>query len=353
MEYRFTSSPRVPADPALPQTAEEEDAEEDAEESDDSDLEYIRLERERMEYIRTHGLPTDYLVDFTSEQLQWFDGSLPGRREIRELPGVQRATAMATSYGHNTIQSTTAASTKQSSTTGGTTLHCRSLEFLSCDDVQQISSTLECNDCVGCCTDSSPPTPPQPSPAYPSTACPWVNGSTSGEAHVLECMDGTRCNWFTDPATYDCCDCHGGRARCPMNYPFMSASLCDLPRRYHCCLGAASELRSVGGERPCPSAHVHTPAGECTPPPPAPPAPPPRPPQPPLPPLAPFIFEWQHHFTLLQPAGTNCYLSADFTAGIDYTAHDGDLSAAACANQCLRMANCVRDLCATSRAQTW
>ena len=90
MEYRFTSSPRVPADPALPQTAEEEDAEEDAEESDDSDLEYIRLERERMEYIRTHGLPTDYLVDFTSEQLQWFDSWLPGRREIRELPGVSK-----------------------------------------------------------------------------------------------------------------------------------------------------------------------------------------------------------------------------------------------------------------------
>ena len=90
MEYRFTSSPRVPADPALPQTAEEEDAEEDAEESDDSDLEYIRLERERMEYIRTHGLPTDYLVDFTSEQLQWFDSCLPGRREIRELPGVSK-----------------------------------------------------------------------------------------------------------------------------------------------------------------------------------------------------------------------------------------------------------------------
>ena len=90
MEYRFTSSPRVPADPALPQTAEEEDAEEDAEESDDSDLEYIRLERERMEYIRTHGLPTDYLVDFTSEELQWFDSYRQWRREIRELPGVSK-----------------------------------------------------------------------------------------------------------------------------------------------------------------------------------------------------------------------------------------------------------------------
>ena len=95
MEYRFTSSPRVPADPALPQTAEEEDAEEDAEESDDSgtwerehEWEYIRLERERMEYIRTHGLPTDYLVDFTSEQLQRFFSSsnIPGRNGIRELP---------------------------------------------------------------------------------------------------------------------------------------------------------------------------------------------------------------------------------------------------------------------------
>ena len=80
MEYRFTSSPRVPADPALPQTAEEEDAEEDAEESDDSDLEYIRLEWERMEYIRCHRLPTDYFDGWTSEELQGFDDALRGEK---------------------------------------------------------------------------------------------------------------------------------------------------------------------------------------------------------------------------------------------------------------------------------
>ena len=74
--------PLVPAATTPLPTAEEEDAEEDAEESDDSDLEHIRLEWERTEYIRCHRLPTDYFDGWTNEELQGFDDALPTLRNF-------------------------------------------------------------------------------------------------------------------------------------------------------------------------------------------------------------------------------------------------------------------------------
>ena len=97
MSYSSWDQPRVPAAPALPPTAEEEDEEDAAAmtgaQSDDSDSSAYKVEWERMEYIRTHRLPLDYLDDCTNEQLQGWDDELRQSRkaarrysrEIREL----------------------------------------------------------------------------------------------------------------------------------------------------------------------------------------------------------------------------------------------------------------------------
>ena len=132
-----------------------------------------------------------------------------------------------------------------------------------------------------------PPAWPPPPPAWPDGSCPWQSGST-GEAEVLECYDGTRCNWIKQG--FACCSCHGGRARCPGEQPFMCASTeCALDTD-HCC---DRSCQLYGGPRRCdPGAVVHPavlPPGFCAPAPPTPRSPPSplSPPSPPCPPAPP------------------------------------------------------------------
>ena len=75
-----------------------------------------------------------------------------------------------------------------------------------------------------------PPLPPSP-PMFPrgtgdEASCPWVyRGAAlthSNEDNVLVCWDGTRCNWDTHRDRHACCMCHGGRAKCPKDQPFMA-----------------------------------------------------------------------------------------------------------------------------------
>ena len=67
--------------------------------------------------------------------------------------------------------------------------------------------------------------PPQPYSGTSSTffrpECPWL--SPTDEDDKLECGDGTLCYPVTDLAGWSCCNDHEGRAKCPLNYPYMCA----------------------------------------------------------------------------------------------------------------------------------
>ena len=171
-------------------------------------------------------------------------------------------------------------------------LHCSALLSLSCDVALEVWTTIGCVDaCSGCCSYFPPTLPPPSSPppvVYTLAECPWRNG-TSGEADILVCMDGYRCNWnYEGPG---CCNCHGGRALCPID-----RKMCDTPDANrssysysydehgarcgndHCCIPDGDSCEPLGGDRPCPSEAAPI---SCTPPlPPSPPAPPISPPPP-------------------------------------------------------------------------
>ena len=54
-----------------------------------------------------------------------------------------------------------------------------------------------------------------------SSECSWLTPTDTD--NDLQCVDGTFCNWITDPEKFDCCKDHGGRAKCPKSYPNMCA----------------------------------------------------------------------------------------------------------------------------------
>ena len=116
---------------------------------------------------------------------------------------------------------------------------------------------------------------------------------TSGTADILVCMDGTRCSWAVEGE--QCCECHGGRAACPLNFPFMCQAREQTCAYDHCCLDDINDcINNFDGlRRTCPSEPIQPflPLGTCQPPPmpPRAPAPPQPPPSPPVPPEVPPI----------------------------------------------------------------
>ena len=81
-------------------------------------------------------------------------------------------------------------------------------------------------------------------------SCPWVTGNT-GADNLLECMDGYSCTAddtnHTD-SSWQCCNEHGGRAKCPLNYPKMCASMQCGNGTAFCCEVDCAEY---GGDRQC------------------------------------------------------------------------------------------------------
>ena len=78
-------------------------------------------------------------------------------------------------------------------------------------------------------------------------SCPWSTPTSLD--NVLECEDGTHCNGVT--MGWSCCKTHGGRAKCPANYPAMCAQpLCAAGGTDYCCLAKAA-CSHYGGIRPC------------------------------------------------------------------------------------------------------
>lgn len=73
--------------------------------------------------------------------------------------------------------------------------------------------------------------------------CPWLK--PTDQNYVMECRDGTGCN--TASVGWDCCYAHGGRARCPANFPLMCMdTTCDGGDR--CC---EEDCSDKGGELGC------------------------------------------------------------------------------------------------------
>ena len=197
-----------------------------------------------------------------------------------------------------------------------------------------------------------PPLAPLASPLFPPNSCPWGENQTSGEDTTLVCWDGYRCDFFNNG--WGCCDCHGGRALCPLMLPMMCRhASCG---RDHCC-DVNCDTAEEGGRRTCDGPDL-TPiniSGACTPLPPHPPFAPPLPPSPPLPPTDPYVFDWQQLFQLIHPPGAFCLFS-HYTNDVDYRMfHEPSTlySSQECANMCLRDAECTgfetpgaRDYCA-------
>ena len=78
-------------------------------------------------------------------------------------------------------------------------------------------------------------------------SCPWSTPTSFDDE--LECQDGTRCNGVT--MGWSCCKVHGGRSKCPANYPAMCAQpFCAAGGSDYCCLAKAA-CNHYGGIRPC------------------------------------------------------------------------------------------------------
>ena len=50
-------------------------------------------------------------------------------------------------------------------------------------------------------------------------SCPWL--TATDQDSVLQCVDGSFCNWNPYPEGRKCCDSHQGRAKCPKDRPIM------------------------------------------------------------------------------------------------------------------------------------
>ncbi|KAK3239811.1 hypothetical protein CYMTET_50288 [Cymbomonas tetramitiformis] len=77
--------------------------------------------------------------------------------------------------------------------------------------------------------------------------CSWQ--SNSGYDDVLVCMDGHVCNSATSEESWSCCNQHGGRYQCPLNYPNMCArDMTCAGGTDYCCEDDCSQK---GRNRPC------------------------------------------------------------------------------------------------------
>ena len=85
---------------------------------------------------------------------------------------------------------------------------------------------------------------------YALDACPW---STSlKEDDTLLCWDGYYCNINVDADGWACCNKHGGRAKCPSNYPVMCAKKnCSANKSDYCCQERGVCDKGYNGVRPC------------------------------------------------------------------------------------------------------
>mmetsp|Transcript_41448 Transcript_41448/g.131819 ORF Transcript_41448/g.131819 Transcript_41448/m.131819 type:complete len:717 (-) Transcript_41448:57-2207(-) len=77
-------------------------------------------------------------------------------------------------------------------------------------------------------------------PQIVEVACPWLEDS--GEAGVMECIDGHRCHVGNDG--WDCCEAHLGRGKCPLDAPVMCDELCSGLSEY--CCGQVGECEPRG-----------------------------------------------------------------------------------------------------------
>ena len=81
--------------------------------------------------------------------------------------------------------------------------------------------------------------------------CSW--DTPSSYDFLAQCNDLSYCNVKTDPS---CCTKHGGRLKCPKNYPIMCAKKLCLNNTEHCCTGVqlncgVDEAGYHGGPRSC------------------------------------------------------------------------------------------------------
>ena len=79
-----------------------------------------------------------------------------------------------------------------------------------------------------------------------AVSCSW--STPTNEDNVMQCNDGTYCNGLTDGWT--CCNSHGRRRKCPMNYPVMCAKP-ECAWGDYCCYTKDDCVSKWGGIRPC------------------------------------------------------------------------------------------------------
>jgi hypothetical protein len=84
--------------------------------------------------------------------------------------------------------------------------------------------------------------------------CPWLQATWVFDQ--LECMDGTFCSGWA------CCENHGGRLRCPANYPHMCQhQTCGGDGGGYCC--SSGGCSSAGGLRECTQQAAHDDCSNC------------------------------------------------------------------------------------------
>ena len=80
-----------------------------------------------------------------------------------------------------------------------------------------------------------------------ASECPWM--TPTDKDYVLQCVDGTLCNWKTHPEKFGCCNSHQGRYKCPKNKPVMCVGRNCAGGRDHCC--SSINCKNDQGPRPC------------------------------------------------------------------------------------------------------
>ena len=85
---------------------------------------------------------------------------------------------------------------------------------------------------------------------YLDEPCPWL--TPTEENDLFQCQDGSYCNGVTDSDQWSCCNSHGGRARCPANFPAMCAKpFCAAGGSDYCCYASDVCVELYLGLRVC------------------------------------------------------------------------------------------------------